>query len=233
MQDKSTAPAEQEQGSKTLPPPAIFYEMLKLQNSINCHIDVDWRQKRDFPWYRAVWMECSELIEHLNWKWWRKSSASDLRQLQYEVVDIWHFGLSTVMMGSDGDYQKLATDLSPNFDSDAKNLCRAADLEICSAAESLAAHSLTTKDFSVPLFVQLASMVKLGGQELYACYVGKNILNTFRQDHGYKTGTYRKQWGTKEDNEHLAELVESLRGTEDFVNRLYQAMSQRYRQYLD
>jgi hypothetical protein len=36
--------------------------------------------------------------------------------------------------------------------------------------------------------------------ELYKRYVVKNQLNTFRQDHGYKEGTYVKIWDAVEDN---------------------------------
>ena len=35
---------------------------------------------------------------------------------------------------------------------------------------------------------------------LYKLYVGKNILNQFRQDNGYKEGTYIKVWDGEEDN---------------------------------
>ncbi|MFA6630524.1 MAG: dUTPase, partial [Sulfuricurvum sp.] len=35
---------------------------------------------------------------------------------------------------------------------------------------------------------------------LYRLYVGKNILNQFRQDHGYKEGHYIKIWNGLEDN---------------------------------
>ena len=53
--------------------------------------------------------------------------------------------------------------------------------------------------------------------ELYRQYIGKNTLNFFRQDHGYKEGTYIKVWHGKEDNEVLANLVNVLDvSAEDF-----------------
>ena len=64
---------------------------------------------------------------------------------------------------------------------------------------------------------------------LYTAYVGKNVLNFFRQDHGYKEGTYIKDWGGREDNEHLADLVAALdKDAEDFSDRVYQALESRY-----
>jgi hypothetical protein len=40
----------------------------------------------------------------------------------------------------------------------------------------------------------------MGIGELYKRYVVKNQLNTFRQQHGYKDGSYIKLWDTVEDN---------------------------------
>ena len=65
--------------------------------------------------------------------------------------------------------------------------------------------------------------------ELFISYVGKNVLNFFRQDHGYKEGSYHKQWNGKEDNEHLVEVVQTLDpNLEDFAQQVYQELSKRY-----
>jgi hypothetical protein len=66
--------------------------------------------------------------------------------------------------------------------------------------------------------------------ELFRLYVGKNVLNHFRQDHGYKSGEYRKLWNGREDNAHLVELLDELGGPADTVpDRLYEALAGRYR----
>jgi hypothetical protein len=44
---------------------------------------------------------------------------------------------------------------------------------------------------------------------LYRLYVGKNILNQFRQDHGYKEGSYIKIWNGVEDNLVMKEIWEA------------------------
>ena len=64
---------------------------------------------------------------------------------------------------------------------------------------------------------------------LYRLYVGKNVLNFFRQDHGYKNGSYQKMWAGREDNEHLAEVLEDLDITsETFADQVYDGLSERY-----
>jgi hypothetical protein len=59
--------------------------------------------------------------------------------------------------------------------------------------------------------------------------VGKNTLNFFRQDHGYKEGSYIKIWNGEEDNEVLAALVTSLdTNADDFQQQLYNALKEKY-----
>jgi hypothetical protein len=66
-------------------------------------------------------------------------------------------------------------------------------------------------------------------EELFRIYVGKNVLNRFRQDHGYVSGEYVKSWRGREDNEHLVELVAGLSvNSEDFAEQLYTALEERY-----
>jgi hypothetical protein len=56
-------------------------------------------------------------------------------------------------------------------------------------------------------------------------------LNFFRQDHGYKQGTYVKSWAGREDNEHLVDLVADLdKDAENFAEQVYQALEGRYRE---
>ena len=65
--------------------------------------------------------------------------------------------------------------------------------------------------------------------ELFELYVGKNVLNDFRQDHGYKTGDYRKLWQGREDNEHLIEALAELDcPAAEVPSKLYAALAARY-----
>ena len=61
--------------------------------------------------------------------------------------------------------------------------------------------------------------------------IGKNVLNFFRQDNGYKDGTYVKTWNGREDNEHLVDLVSPLDSdAADFADQVYRALEGRYRE---
>jgi hypothetical protein len=73
------------------------------------------------------------------------------------------------------------------------------------------------------------SLMNMDLDELFRQYVGKNTLNFFRQDHGYKEGSYIKIWHGEEDNEVLANLVNTLDATaSDFQQQLYAALEEKY-----
>lgn len=55
-------------------------------------------------------------------------------------------------------------------------------------------------DSYVRHFIALAASFGLSFNELYLLYIGKNCLNEFRQNNGYKEGTYTKIYNGLEDN---------------------------------
>ena len=194
--------------------------MFDLQDGMNSKVNDNWKEK-GFEWYRAIWIECAELLDHYGWKWWKKQTP-DREQVVLELVDIWHFGLSILLLTGQ-DRQTLATyvqgQLSVNETSDDFR----ADLE------SFALTTLQTKGFDVAGFAALMTGIGLSFDELHTRYVGKNVLNFFRQDYGYQDGSYHKQWGGMEDNEHLVEVIESLdHGSASFSDDVYQALQSRY-----
>ncbi len=195
--------------------------MLTMQDRMNTRVHPEWAAQ-NFAWYRALWIECGELIEHVGYKWWKKQEA-DMEQVRLEVIDIWHFGMSALF--SDGRSisaiaQALEAELA-DFKPQHRN--------VHDATEALALYALQNKGFSARLFweLMLASGLDFGG--LYRAYVGKNVLNFFRQDNGYQEGNYVKSWAGREDNEHLVELLSELDDSaEDFSDQVYQALTQRY-----
>lgn len=196
--------------------------MLTLQDQVNRRIHADW-PRQDFAWYRAIWTECAELMEHQGFKWW-KHHRPDREQVQLEAIDIWHFGLSALLVEW-GSIETAATEVARQL---ADWRCR--ELGVLEATEALAADVLARRRFSPLLFRELLHAVGLDFEGLYGSYVGKNVLNRFRVEHGYGQGHYRKVWAGREDNQHLVELAAALDpGEADFGERLYAALAARYR----
>lgn len=195
--------------------------MLELQDAMNSKVHPQWRSQ-NYAWYRAIWVECAELMEHHGWKWWKKQSP-DKDQVVLELVDIWHFGLSVLLLEgkspaqiADQVEQALAVEQpTGNF---------------LHAIERFTAATLTDRQFDVSLFAALMAGADLSFDELYARYVGKNVLNIFRQDQGYQSGAYRKTWQGREDNEHLMEILKQLdRASASFRDDVYRSLELRYR----
>ncbi|WP_105104187.1 dUTP diphosphatase [Microbulbifer pacificus] len=194
--------------------------MLALQDEINTLVNENWRAQ-NFPWYRAIWVESAELLDHFGWKWWKKQQP-EMEQVKLELVDIWHFGLSLELQ--QGTPEQVAEKMLRQLSADS-----AAAGDFRENLEAFTLKTLASKQFDLVGFAQLMADVELPFEELYRRYVGKNVLNRFRQDHGYKDGSYQKLWNGREDNEHLAEVVQSLdAAAENFSNRLYEALKDRY-----
>ena len=198
---------------------SMLATMVRMQNAHNTQVHEEWRSQ-GFEYYRAIWVECAEMLDHFGWKWW-KHQQPDLDQVKLELVDIWHFGLSELIRAdalSDDVVEVLQGEFAPPS---------AESLRL--AIEALAESSLATRGFSAEAFAAAMAALPMDFDELYRLYVGKNVLNHFRQDHGYKAGTYIKVWAGREDNEHLVELLETLDlGAQDAPELVYQGLAARY-----
>ena len=195
--------------------------MLRLQDEMNLRVDRDWLAK-DREWYRAIWIECAELMDHYGgWKWW-KHSAPDLEQVLLEIVDIWHFGLS-MRIDAARDFEAAAEQIAGEWRAPLPSRGFLLDVE------ALACTALAEQRFLIGIVPALLDDIGRGFLDLYRSYVGKNVLNLFRQDYGYKAGTYRKQWDGREDNEHLVEIVASLDAdAPDYRDAIYRSLATRY-----
>ncbi len=189
--------------------------MLSLQSSMNDRVDENWVQAR-YPYLRAVAIEGAEAIEHHGWKWWKQQNK-DLPQLQMELIDIWHFVLSEILLRSahsDIDpHQALkeameATNEKASIEFDGKSY-KLVELDLLGKLELLIALSVVRR-IEIGLFASIMADCDLDWTDLFRQYVGKNVLNMFRQDHGYKEGSYQKIWQNREDNEYLVEIMHKL-----------------------
>ncbi|MFT2092495.1 dUTP diphosphatase [Paraglaciecola sp. 2405UD69-4] len=212
--------------------PTQLATMLTLQGNMNAKVNPDWLNA-GYGYLRAAMIESVEGIEHHGWKWW-KAQQKDLPQLQMELVDIWHFALSEILISFKGDVQLSANTIAEQLTStktavtfDGKDY-DFSTLDILDNLE-LMTGLCAAKRFDVPLFIKIVEQAEMDSDELYRQYVGKNILNFFRQDHGYKDGSYIKVWNGQEDNEHLVEVLNSLDiSLADYSDQVYTGLSERY-----
>lgn len=206
--------------------------MLSLQDKMNTKVNPSWLTA-GYGYLRAAMVESVEAIDHHGWKWW-KAQQKDLPQLQMELVDIWHFALSASIIEFNGDIPASASTIAEALTASSPKVIF--DNVEYSPTESslldnleLMAGLCAAKRFSVPLFMVIVEQSEMDADELYRQYVGKNVLNFFRQDNGYKEGTYIKIWNGKEDNEHLVEVLDALDMADDsYSDKVYEGLSERY-----
>ena len=120
--------------------------MLDLQNAMNSKVNDNWVDQ-DFAWYRAIWVECAELLDHYGWKWWKKQTP-DADQVKLELVDIWHFGLSILLL-EPGDKSDIAAAIEQQLSGANPSGDFREDLE------GFALATLQTKRFDVASFSSL------------------------------------------------------------------------------
>ena len=194
--------------------------MLEMQDAMNSKVNPDWHNAGS-EWYRAIWTECAEMLDHYGWKWW-KHQEPDMEQVKLEIVDIWHFAMSDLLLRGEA-VDKLADHITTALQYPSE----AADIR--EAIELLAEETLRTKSANVSIFACLMLHAELSFDELFLMYVGKNVLNFFRQDHGYKDGSYIKVWNGREDNEHLADILSSLDPDDTaYADKVYEQLEAAY-----
>lgn len=231
--DGPAAPAPASSARDALAAPQAA-AMLELQAAMNARVDPDWLAARQ-PYLRAVVIEAAEAIEHHGWKWWKRQER-DLRQLRLELVDIWHFLLSEVLLRSADQGRPAPELLMDLLDGDGARDAVTLDgarreparLDLLERLELLIAVSAARR-LELGLFAAVMEGCGMGWGELYRQYVAKNVLNMFRQDKGYRTGRYRKIWNGREDNERLADIAGTLDQTgPGFRRELYAALEAAY-----
>lgn len=209
--------------------------MLALQDRMNVKVNPLWANA-GYPWLRAIMLEGAEAMEHWGWKWW-KAQVPDLDQFKIELVDIWHFALSHLIVSQPGSPAYFIVQESSNparcvtFDGRVWDLD--ATLDMRTKLDLLIGMAAVDR-FSISLFHAIMDEINMTWDDLYTGYVAKNVLNFFRQDNGYKSGTYIKMWNGKEDNMRLAEIVAVLDSrSPTFDTELYQELALVYRDVLE
>jgi dimeric dUTPase (all-alpha-NTP-PPase superfamily) len=201
--------------------------MLQLQNQLNDATNgEDWtkgvtKNGKKINWKRCIYMECAEMVDSFSWKHWKNiDKEPDWDNLQIEVVDVWHFIISLAIENYAQTMRGGVEDLAMNISElvsfqkiDLQNSSYAAQDVVIEKVENLIRLSIEKDTLELDsLMAEFFDLVVLSGldlESLYRLYVGKNILNQFRQDNGYKDGSYIKIWDGEEDNVVMKRIWET------------------------
>jgi len=207
----------------------LILNMLELQDKLNCATNGDdWKNGftktgEEINWGRCIFNEVSEFQNSFQWKHWKDTSkikqyqCIDLNNAQIELVDIWHFIMSLILekgLNEEIIYENIITEMH-NKDIDL-NILETSEL-LVNCAILLNINKALDKDEDnnkilintiLRSFFELLEKMNLLFEELYKLYILKNVLNQFRQDHGYKDGSYIKMWNGVEDNEKARQILD-------------------------
>jgi dimeric dUTPase (all-alpha-NTP-PPase superfamily) len=207
--------------------------MFQLQQELNDRTNgQDWmsgvtKDSRIISWHRCIYMEACEAIDSFNWKHWKDINAQpDWNNVMVELVDIWHFIMSESIRVGDSDYASKYHQIDSIGDLNADKLVSVLEkiLALCSAA------NINKEDNPIrevtDLYFDALVIIGMDVDDLYKRYLVKNQLNIFRQDHGYKDGTYVKFWDAVEDNVIAFNIMEDF--PDLTPDQLYKKLEEEY-----
>jgi len=218
-------------------------QMLELQQELNDATNGEnWeagltKNNKKIDWRRCIYLEAAELVESYPWKHWKNIDASpDYDNIKIEIVDIWHFVMSEALRlykvenrGTIEDIANAVTAMQGFEDFLVTDKDEALDsYEQIELVEKMIKVLFCSSDINALLiaFLTMSSKLNLKLPELYELYIGKNILNKFRQNHGYKEGSYIKEWNGKEDNVVMQTILASK--SDITPEALYDALEEAY-----
>ncbi len=208
----------------------VLVRMVAMQDGLNERTrGADWASQ-ELNWGRAIWTEAAEAMGHIGWEWWKNTarneghlSRADMAHLRLELIDILHFGISLDLVDNlrrfdyvgnkdelqSARYHDIAGELLRKMEHEAESKTKESfTVEgMARLIENLADSALRGAFYKTG-FLQAAAMAGMDHAQIAAYYLGKNLLNTFRQENGYKAGTYIKNWNGQEDNLSLAYILE-------------------------
>ncbi len=209
--------------------------MITLQQQLNDNTNgIGWedgktKQGKIIDWKRCIYLESAELVESYPWKHWKNIDARvDYENIKIELVDIWHFVMSEMLRVNKIEGKSLSIEeLAREAEQIISYIVANREEDYYKQIESIEKFIKElfcnfNLDNFIKSYFELNIKLGLSFDELYKLYIGKNILNQFRQDNGYKDGSYIKVWSGKEDNVVMQEILDNLDNItpENLVNEL-------------
>lgn len=173
--------------------------------------------------------ETSEAIDSIQWKHWKDTDK--IAQYEYinkdnvktELTDIWHFLMSQLLVRGESDLS-----IDEILNEDGNLIVLETGKEVLNALKVFQVAVLTeqSSESLVTNFFRLVVSVFEDPRDLLKAYMKKNVLNQFRQDNGYKNGTYIKIWSGEEDNVYL----DKYNGEYEY-NAIYEYLNKNYKEF--
>lgn len=207
-------------------------KMSQKQDSLNEHTKKGWRNK-GLNFRRALRLEAAEAMESTPWKWWKKGEMNN-ENLVVEATDMMHFALSIALMEGYEGWVWL-DDQVEKIMIDPLRLSEEAVVEsVQDQIDDIMQRTFYTDTANsnpsdiVRSVVILMWLLNMSRDDMYKMYFAKNVLNEFRQDNGYESGSYIKIWDGSEDNVFMQGFVKNVGISDHFDHELYSGLKEKY-----
>jgi dimeric dUTPase (all-alpha-NTP-PPase superfamily) len=220
---------------------SVLKKIFDRQEKVNETIQGKEWYKNGNGWDTAIIVEAAEYIDSFDWKWW-KNGKNNADNALIECVDIVHFVASLVIEKSklmnsfnlDG-----VLEISESSIEAADSFCDGVSIDKTTAiqnAKELIRRTIKISDLGneidainlIMAAFALANPVGKTMEDVAKLYFGKAVLNEFRNKNGYTDGTYVKTWNGKEDNEVMVEIASELPLDDNFEEKLFTLLEERY-----
>lgn len=206
-------------------------KMLSQQKEINVKVDPNWTTK-NYDWKTAILVELAEGIDSTPWKWWKKGSI-DWINLEIELVDKMFFiNAKMIEMNMEENVKIFFMNQMIHEKNNPIKVERTLDVatkaKVLMRDEFLRILALDYYLVLIPTWFKIWNAIGNDTERLFKLYALKFTLNQFRQDHGYKDGSYIKMWNGVEDNKAAIALSETIAYDENYVENLTAALETAY-----
>lgn len=201
---------------------SIFRSMVELQHSFNKQIDKDYLDK-EWNWNNAIIVESGELLDSLGYKWWKKQEP-DMDNVKVEAIDLLHFVISesiesdSFIVGANAGIHKTISNFTFWFSEFSYGKVNTNIKDLINALNY-------NQEDRFMIMKSIFNELDMSNKDVYIAYIVKNCLNKFRQDNGYKEGTYNKIWNGKEDNVIAYSLANELGAIDNLFEELYKKLN--------
>jgi hypothetical protein len=217
----------------------MFTEMIKLQDQVNSTVSGKGWGTKGHLWHLAAIEESVELLGSTSWYWW-KSTEYDLENIYVELVDLMAFSLSYhIERTSKKEVPDLveymvdrAVVAEKMFNPNKPDKKKISDLR--DATLEFMADATKNKYLSLTKLLAMI-MMTMAFEDFYKLFIGKAMLNLFRQHNGYKAGEYKKMWGGVEDNAFMEKIVSEsdIKTLTEDPQSVYKQLEVEYAKVLD
>ena len=205
----------------------IFKVMVELQHQFNKQVAEDYLDK-NFNWNSAIIAESGELLDSLGYKWWKKQEP-DMENVKVEAIDLLHFVISDRIQKNKKMYSEKES-LEMTFVELYNEFNNVKVLRDYSTLEDMIFYLIATNSYRINVMKRIFTKLEMSNEDVYIAYITKNCLNKFRQDNGYKDGSYIKNWNGREDNIVAFEIANEWGADEELFEQLYLDLETYYKE---